>query len=68
MLLTRNEVANARAQHPNVALVVVSGIAVSTAGSSPAATGGTPRVFDPWTLEDDGLTALAFSYRVPSSV
>jgi hypothetical protein len=64
VLLTRNEVANAKAQHPNVALVVVSHIRVDRTAVPPTASGGQLRVDDPWSLVETALEPLAFSYEL----
>ena len=52
VVLTGNEVAHARHEHSNVALVFVSGIRLERAGSEPRATGGSLRVIEPWRLDD----------------
>ncbi len=65
ILLTRNEVSHARAAFPSVALVIVARIELDRddAGTI-AARGGTVRVLDPWALDETGLSALAYEYRV----
>jgi hypothetical protein len=65
ILLTRNEVAHARAAFPSIALFVVARIQLGRdeAGNI-TARGGTTIVLDPWTLDDAGLSALAYEYRV----
>ena len=64
VILTRNEVAHAR-EHPT-ALFVVSNISVSRDKSGTPASGGDYRVYeDPWQPNDDDLTPLAHSYRLP---
>jgi len=66
VLLTRNEVAHARATYPDVALFVLAGI---TLGPRPeyAASGGRATVLHPWRLDDAGLEALGFEYTLPAS-
>lgn len=66
VLLTRNEVSLHRTNYPRTALLVVHGIAISETGTS--AVGGELLVFCPWRVEDDRLSALAFEYRLPSSL
>jgi len=65
VLLTRNEVALHRTSHPYNALLVVHGITLLDAETSPKASGGDMVVFSPWLVEDDRLSALAFEYRLP---
>ena len=65
VLLTRNEVANARAVFPAVALVVVAGLDLDRSGSKPVCSGGKLQVLDPWLIESSALCPLAFSYAVP---
>ena len=63
--LTRNEVANARAEFPNVALVVVAGIQVDHSGATPSCSAGYLRALDPWSIDGGELAPIAFSYEVP---
>ena len=65
VILTRNEVTHAHA-HPT-ALFVVSNISVSRdKGGTLVASGGDCLVFkDPWEPDDNDLTPLAHSYRLP---
>ena len=51
ILVTRNEVANARERYPHVALVVVYDIDLDRRAQPPTASGGTVLVFDPWNLD-----------------
>ena len=67
ILVTANEVANARDHHPNVALLVVSEIEIS-AGPDPVAGGGNRLVISPWSPSDDDLRPLTFSCRVHRDV
>ena len=63
VLLTRNEVAHARKHYPDVALFVLSGVTLEGRGTgAPQASGGEPRVFDPWDL-NDGFDLRAETYR-----
>jgi hypothetical protein len=65
VLLTRNEVAHAREYHPNVALVVVSGITLTARGDDARADGGQPCAILPWELLDDALEPIAYECIVP---
>lgn len=58
ILLTANEVAHARRQYPNIALVVVAGIQIG------AAAHGRVRVIQPWKVSERQLAPLTFSYRL----
>lgn len=62
--LTANEVQHAET-HPNVALVVVTDIAIS-ASPDPVASGGKVAVFDPWHLDWSSLRARVYEYIVPN--
>jgi hypothetical protein len=63
--LTAGEVANAEI-HPQVALVVVSGIEISGQGESVTATGGQSKVIDPWVIDPDDLEETRYRYTVPA--
>ena len=65
VVLTRNEVANALAAFPNVALAVARGIELTGTPAEPVARGGCLFVHDPWHLDESRLEALAFEYAVP---
>jgi hypothetical protein len=66
VLLTRNEVAQARAEYPNTALFVLADVAVvKEADGRPLARGGRPVVLEPWMPGDGDLEAIAFEYKVP---
>lgn len=67
VVLTRNEVAHARDWYPRVVLVVVCGIGVTTRGDAPKASGGSPRVIDPWELLDSALEPVSYECIVPVS-
>jgi hypothetical protein len=62
--LTTNELTHARANQPEVALAVVDEIKLKRA-KRPVATGGTLRLFEPWTVDDDALEPLRYNYRLP---
>lgn len=63
ILLTANEVALHRHQHPRNALIVVHGIQL---GPEPGqVSGGQLRVSSPWQVEDERLKAVCFEYRLP---
>lgn len=59
LLLTRNEVAHARGQFPNVALFVVSGIRLAEG------THAEVRILEPWRIDDGMLVPLAYEYGAP---
>jgi hypothetical protein len=63
VLLTAGEVNWARS-HASV-LFILHGIKLTKSGGKWKATGGTPRVIDPWVPRDADLRALAYTYRVP---
>ena len=66
VLLTPNQVAHARRQHPHVALFVVAGIQVAAAADgSPRATGGTAHVYEPWQVDDGALVPVGYAYTPP---
>ena len=65
VLLTRNEVTHAREWHPNLALVVVSGIKLAAVAGSPQASGGAVLVVHPWQLLDEALEPISYEYIVP---
>ncbi|HEY7339775.1 MAG TPA: DUF3883 domain-containing protein [Ktedonobacterales bacterium] len=66
VLLTRNEVAHAHAYYPRVSLFIVANVQLQPATDGTfVASGGHIIVREPWNLNDDDLTALAYSYRVP---
>jgi hypothetical protein len=46
-------------------LFILHGIKLTKSGGKWKATGGTPRVIDPWVPRDADLRALAYTYRVP---
>jgi predicted RNA-binding protein with PUA-like domain len=65
VLLTRNEVAQARAEYPNTALFVFADVAVvKEADGRPSARSGRAVVLEPWMPRDEDLEAIAFEYRV----
>lgn len=65
VIVTRNEVALARAKSPNTLLAVVSAIQLDKAVSPPIASAGELIVVHPWRIDDDDLDPLAFDYQVP---
>ena len=66
VLLTRNEVAQARAEYPNTALFVFADVAVvKEADGEPSARGGRAVVREPWMPSDEDLEPIAFEYMVP---
>jgi hypothetical protein len=65
ILLTRNEVLHAKEAFPGVALFIVARIELyRDAADQVAARGGQPIVLDPWSLNEEGLSPLAFAYRL----
>jgi hypothetical protein len=69
ILLTANEVEHARASAGQVALYVVSGIALHREpGAPPSASGGTPRIFEPWDIAQCSLRPVAYECTLPGSV
>jgi hypothetical protein len=64
IILTRNEVLIHGSHQPFNALVVVSEIKVVT-NDPPLLSGGLIRVIQPWSIIEDRLTALTFSYDIP---
>jgi predicted RNA-binding protein with PUA-like domain len=66
VLLTRNEVVQARAEYPNTALFVFADVAVvKEADGRPSARSGRAVVLEPWMPRDEDLEAIAYEYRVP---
>ncbi len=68
VILTHNEVEHARDRNHRTELFVVSNITVSSEkDGTPAASGGDCVVYgDAWQPDDDDLTPLAYTYRLPS--
>lgn len=64
VLMTRNEVHHARGTDAELALYVLSGVAVDGA-EEPSASGGTERVLDPWQIEDSALDPVGYEYTLP---
>ncbi|MGO9286203.1 MAG: protein NO VEIN domain-containing protein [Mycobacterium sp.] len=62
VVLTRNEVALHRAEHPNNALAVVRNITLDRSGEQPVASGGELRLVMPWEVNEDGLSPIAYNY------
>ena len=67
VFLTKNEVRHARERAGQVALFVLHSVEVTGDEETPVASGGVARVFWPWAVDDGELTALSFSYVVPSA-
>lgn len=66
VLLTRNEVAQARANYPNTALFVLADITViKEADDRPSVRGGRAVVLEPWMPRDEDLEPIAHEYTVP---
>ena len=70
VILTGAQVREYRKKHPNTALIVVRDIVLDRSGSEPVATGGEPVEIRPWVIENDALSAIAWTYRtgLPSRV
>lgn len=64
VLLTPNEVSHALANADVIALFVLSDIYITTSNGTPVARGGTPTVFDPWTLDPTRLSPTGYSYTL----
>jgi len=65
ILLTANEVRHQREVFPNGALIVVSEIELDRKSEPPKASGGISRWIHPWQIEDEALSPLSFSCKVP---
>ncbi len=65
ILLTPNEVDNARQNPERVALFVLHSIEVSQGPGGPIATGGRMKLWWPWSIDDGTLRPLGYSYEVP---
>jgi uncharacterized protein DUF3883/EVE domain-containing protein len=66
VLLTRSEVAQARAGSPNTALFVLAEVTVAKeADDRPSARGGRAIVLEPWMPHDEDLEPMAYEYKVP---
>jgi hypothetical protein len=66
VLLTRNEVAQVRAEYPNTALFILADVTVAKkADDRPSAHGGRAVVLEPWMPGDEDLEPIAYEYRVP---
>jgi hypothetical protein len=65
VLLTRNEVAEAKASYPGTALFVLADVTVAKeAGGRPSARGGRVVVLEPWMPSDEHLDPVAYEYAV----
>jgi predicted RNA-binding protein with PUA-like domain len=68
VLLTRNEVAQAKAEYPSTALFVLADVTVvKEADDGPSAHGGRVVVLEPWMPRDEDLEPIAHEYTVPPS-
>jgi predicted RNA-binding protein with PUA-like domain len=65
VLLTRNEVAQAKAEYPSTALFVLADVTVKEADDRPSAHGGRVVVLEPWMPRDEDLEPIAYEYTVP---
>jgi Domain of unknown function (DUF3883) len=67
VLLTRNEVAQAKAEYSNTALFILADVKVAKEADDrrPSAHGGTAVVLEPWMPRDEDLEPIAYEYRVP---
>ncbi len=67
VLLTRNEVTHAHAYYPLVSLFIVANVQLQRANDGTCiASGGQNIVREPWNLNEKDLSALTYSYRVPT--
>ena len=64
VIVTRNEVAHAQARNNFCALFVLSDVRLERIDGATIATGGTPRVVEPWRPKSSELEALAYRYDV----
>jgi predicted RNA-binding protein with PUA-like domain len=66
VLLTRNEVAEARAGYPSTALFILAEVSVvKEADDQPSARGGRAVVREPWRPREEDLEPIAYEYTVP---
>jgi Domain of unknown function (DUF3883) len=66
VLLTRNEVAQGKAEYPSTALFVLADVTVvKEADERPSARGGRVIVLEPWMPRDEDLEPIAYEYAVP---
>ena len=65
VFLTANEVEHARSHYPNVSLFVVSEISLETGDDGPISSGGNPKIFDSWQIDDFALKPTQYSCRIP---
>ena len=68
VIVTRNEVALARAKSPNMILAVVSDIEISRSSGAPMGRGGNLVLVDPWEIRPGDLEPLAFELTVKGNV
>lgn len=65
VILTQGEVEHHAVAAPASALYLVTGIKLEGNPKSPTASGGDLRIIDPWAVEPDALTPIAYRYVVP---
>jgi hypothetical protein len=68
VVLTAGEVKHHAKAHPNNALVVVRGIVLDRSTSPPGVTGGVLYERQPWNIDDDALSTIAYKYTVPEDL
>ena len=64
VIITRNELALARAELPNISLAVVSQIKLERGAGTPVAIGGILTYMSPWEIREDDLEPLAFDFNL----
>ncbi len=62
IFLTKNEVAHARDDETNVALFILHSISVFDRNGKPVATRGIQEVQNPWSIDEDSLVAMSYTY------
>lgn len=67
VILTRNEVEFACNPANEMALFIMSGVAVAGTDLAPIVTGGDMRVICPWRIEKHHLSAISYDYAVPQN-
>jgi hypothetical protein len=65
VLITHNELENAKKHFPNVALFVMSEIEIDRSETEPRATGGTERVLHPWDISTCQVTPVTLDCCLP---
>jgi len=64
IFLTANEVSHYKQHAPNTALYVLSKINLIHENENVSATGGTEKIYWPWRIDEEKLTAFAFTYKL----